>query len=207
MSWSQKFLEAFLAAYADARSLFSSEQWKTVWATNWNRFVLWNPLPPQPKSLLAMTAERMGLAYWDREPFRVDAAFVRPEFRVIGNLPMPLIVAIEHENDFRGFIEEIAKLTHIRCPLKVGITYSLLSTPPHDPDVSSARSQIESWIAEVDKLVHAKEDPENEYLYLLGVEQSLLTLEWHYYYRTAGSPSGGKWNVLAAQPAAGADRR
>lgn len=205
MGWAMSFARGFQAAYDEARALFLPDAWKRLWVTDWNRFVLWHGVPPQSKSLLEMTAERMGLDYWDREPFRVDAAFVPHGRQVIGTLPLPLIVAIEHENAFRGFREEIAKLVHIRCPLKVGITYSLLGSPSRDPDISSARSQIENWIAEVDKLVSAREDPANEYLYLLGVESEPFTLEWNYYYCAAASASGGQWNVLTAQPNSRAD--
>ena len=169
MRWSQRFTEAFHTAYTEAKTLFSPEDWKTIWTTHWNRFMLWNPAPPQSEPVLGITAEKMGLVYWDREPFRVDAAFVRPrpDFRLIGNLLLPLVVAIEHENDFRGFIQEIAKLTHIRCPLITG-------------------------------LVESAEDTNSEYLYLIGVEQSPSILEWHSFHYDVGSgASAGKWSILA----------
>jgi hypothetical protein len=197
MSRSQRFLEAFGTQYAVARSMFSNVKWEALWTDHWNRFMLWNPLPPQQEPLLAMTAKQMGLMYWDREPFRLDAAFVTPDFREIGNIPLPLIAAIEHENDIRGFQQEIAKLAHVRCPLKVGITYSQLSVPPTDSEILSAKTKIDTWIEGVNKLICAKEDPSSEYVYLLGVETVRYTLEWHYCCRTADSYFGNEWMVLS----------
>jgi hypothetical protein len=187
MSLTEQFIQAFVASYKDANAFFQGAEWEQVWKFHWSRFMLWNPPSPQVRPVLQMTADRMGLMYWDREPFRVDAAFVRPDFRLIGNLPVPLVIAIEHENDFRTFEQEIAKLAHIRCPLKVGITYSLLSVPPKEVEVEKLLKQIKNWLSEINDLIEIEESPRTEYLYLIGVENLRLTLEWYTYSYIAGN--------------------
>jgi hypothetical protein len=155
--------------------------------------MLWKS-PGGSQPILGATAAKMGLAYWDREPFRLDAAFVRPKYEVVGNLPLPLVVAIEHENDVRGFMAEIAKLTHVRCPLKVGITYAVITTPGSPVDPSAAQANIEEWVAKVAALHEIKEDPTTEYLYLLGVEHAPYSLQWHAYtYQVGDGPKPGSW--------------
>ena len=190
MPLDDQFVHAFLSAYNDATRLFQGAAWEQLWKLHWNRFMLWNPLLPQERPVLRISADRMGLTYWDREPFRVDAAFVRPDFRVIVNLPVPLVVAIEHENDFRTFHQEIAKLSHIWRPLKVGITYSLLTVPAKELELETLQLQVKNWLREINDRIEIGEASDAEYLYLIGVEMPGLNLEWYAYGYTAGNGSG-----------------
>lgn len=197
MSLAEQFIQAFITAYKDAKTLFQGAEWEQVWKFHWNRFMLWNPPSPQDRPVLLMTADRMGLMYWDREPFRVDAVFVRPDFRVIGNLPVPIVIAIEHENDFQTFDQEIAKLSHIRCPLKVGITYSLLSVPAKEQEIDNLLLQMKNWLREINNRIEIEEAQDVEYLYLIGVEKPGLILEWYAYSYTAGGGSDkGLWEKV-----------
>jgi len=122
------------------------------------------PKPWIEESVLAKTAKRLGLRYHTREMLRLDAIFS------LGAEWFPIIVAIEHENDYRGFVSEIIKLLSIRSPLKVGITY-LYSREGRE---QTAIAHIEKLIAENFRNI-AKIAPENErseYLFLVGAENS-----------------------------------
>jgi hypothetical protein len=195
-----QFISSFLTAYKQAASLFQSPAWDDVWRQHWSRFMLWNPPPPpQQRPVLGMTADGMGLTYWEHEPFRVDAAFVRPNFSVIGNLPLPLVVAIEHENNLRTFKQEIATLSQVRCPLKVGITYCMLTPAARDPDLDVLQLKIKKWIRDITDQLEIGEAPETEYLYLIGLESQGLNLDWYAYYYTAEQGcSAGTWKRVAA---------
>jgi hypothetical protein len=98
-----------------------------VWKSGdtWNHLMLWHPYSPQTQPLLELVAIDMGFQYWNvGEPFRVDAAFVRADRRRLGSVPFPTVAAVEHENNVNTIREEMAKLLHLRCPLKVAVTYA-----------------------------------------------------------------------------------
>ena len=89
--------------------------------------MLWGPPPPpQRKQVLYLTAELMRLKHCPGEPLRLDAAFYPEDGCMIGKVPLPMVVAIEYENDIKTFQEELLKLALVRCPLKVGITYTAM---------------------------------------------------------------------------------
>jgi hypothetical protein len=146
--------------------------------------MLWDPQPPLQKPVLQLTAEKMGLRYWPREPFRFDGAFVAERHRVVGgSYPVPMIVVFEHEDKFQGFEAEIVKLGHIRCPLKVGITY----TPVAIRD--TVERKLVEWVREIRRELNeiGTEDHKFEYVYMLGVERELYMLDW--YHLTFGGPT------------------
>jgi hypothetical protein len=201
MSLSGTFVKAFLAAYEYCEGLFSSEQWNELWAepSSWSNFMLWKAVPPQSRSVLALTAENMQLKYWDREPFRTDGAFARTGYKTIGNIPHPIVAAIEHENDFNSFSQELTKLSYLRCPLKVGITYCLLSAIGNGNKPDARRDQIVEWICEIEGRMEVREDPQTEYSILLGVENRKRHLQWMSLAYTAGETArSGKWSILTA---------
>lgn len=200
MTFGQIFCNKFIEGYRECRALFQGDSWSQVWYKHWNNFMLWNPIAPQVKPLLRVVAEKMDLVWWDREPFRLDGVFVRPDFKLVGNYPLPIIVGIEHENDLRTFVQEITKLAHVRCPLKVGITYTL-AVPGPVPQEVVTRSQeyIKNMVTEISISLNKciAEDPQAEYIYLLGVEFQFLELEWYALHFMAGTdPGGGVWNRL-----------
>jgi hypothetical protein len=90
---------------------------------------------------------------------------------------MPLVVAIEHENDVRTFDQEIAKLSQIRCPLKVGVTYALgLSVPAKESETDRLGLQLKTSLRDINSLIEIQEAPDAEYLYLFGIEKPNLAL-------------------------------
>jgi hypothetical protein len=191
------FTDAFVGSYREAKLSLSPEAWKASWdPIPWTQLMLWrSPLGSQP--VLEATAAKMGLVYWNREPFRLDAALVRRTHTVIGNLALPMVVAIEHENELGGFIEEIAKLSHVRCPLKVGITYAVAAASDRPVDARGAQAAIDEAIGKVAALHESKEDPDSEYLFLLGVESSAYNLDWYAHaYHVADGPEAGSWDRL-----------
>ena len=79
----------------------------------------------------------LGLKKWQKgEILSYDAVLVDPSaYHLTDNYPYPITAIIEHENELgfdfatrtlrkdKSFRNEIAKLTYMRCALKVGITY------------------------------------------------------------------------------------
>jgi hypothetical protein len=182
MVTAKDFVSKFAEAYDECRGCFTDpSQWSEVWAKHWSRFVLWNPVNPQPKPLMRLVAEKLGLLWWDREPFRLDGAMIPADHQVIGNYPGPLLIGIEHENNVGTFVEEIVKLAHVICPLKVGVTYMLGGTAlPTISAVADALQRLRrlAQTALSDRNRYVREDPATEYLFLLGVESNLRECEW-----------------------------
>jgi hypothetical protein len=139
--------------------------------------MMWKTDPkPEPlqHSVLASTAMRLGLEYWEREPFRLDGVFYEHGAAVAQNFPFPILVAIEHEFHRRGFDTEIARLLSVRCPLKVGITYSPRSK--FEENLSRLKASITSLHEKIGGSVG--EDPKSEYLFLVGIEKEPFDLAW-----------------------------
>jgi hypothetical protein len=141
----------------------------------------------------------MGLDYWEREPFKLDAAMLGTNWRRIGTYPCPIVVAIQHENHWQGFDEEIVNLLHIRSPLKVGITY--VSVPK---ERGQAQKTIQANASEIWHRIskHVLEDSTTDYLFLLGVASEATTsiesdLEWFSLMFTAQQdPASRSWVAL-----------
>ncbi len=134
------------------------------------------------KSLLHQTAVKLRLQYWQGEPPRIDGVFLPEDESPWYTFPLPVVVAIEHENKHGEFGQEIAKLFSLRCPLKVGIVYSLMLSERTDPKTHKKRLQsIRDRILHVHKRIISKvgEDPKTEYLFLVGVEAPERHLTWH----------------------------
>jgi hypothetical protein len=181
----REFLGSFSEAYKKCSGIFTPERWKEIWTDTllWNSFMLWKTARTKPKelehSVLALTAKRLGLEYWEREPFRLDGVFYAPGASVEQNFPFPILVAIEHESDRRGFDTEISRLLSVRCPLKVGITYELSRIPRPsicEQNLSNLKLAIAGRHEEIGRVIG--EDAKSEYLFLVGVEEEDLRLAW-----------------------------
>jgi hypothetical protein len=200
MTYGELFCNKFIEAYQECRAAFDRDRWPEIWKWHWNNFMLWNPESPQIKPLLRIVAEKMNLKYWEHEPFRLDGAFILSDSKPIGNYVLPIIVAIEHENDLRTFIQEITKLAHIRSPLKVGITYtSAVPGPVSQQIIISSQQRIKETVIEISNSLNKwiSEDPKAEYVYILGVESQLLELDWYALHFMAGTdPAMAVWNKL-----------
>ena len=201
MTYSEQFCNKFRSAFDLCRGSFQSErEWADVWRFKWNNFMLWNPPEPQKKAVLEATAGGMELKYWDREPLRLDAAFTELASTSIGNLPVPLVVGLEHENDIRSFNHEIYKLAYVRCRLKVGITYASMRKPTTSAEeLAECQNQIVTWAKGCFETInrYTIEDERTEYLYLLGTEEPTLTLNWYAFSFTAKSGLDSRdWHTI-----------
>jgi hypothetical protein len=93
------FLHSFTEVYRESLSCFSRLRWEEIWkdSTLWNSFMLWKSSPSKPpelpKSAVASTALRLGLDYWEREPFRLHGVFYPRGTVVEHNFPFPILVA------------------------------------------------------------------------------------------------------------------
>jgi hypothetical protein len=149
-----------------------------------------NAQPYLDKPVLRLAAEEMGLKYWDGEPFRFEGAFVRENHRVVGNYRVPIIAVFEHELDIHGFEQEVIKLAHISCPLKIGITYSNYWMPTTTEQVRrECENLIWKWTSDAFRQLspYTKENPESEYVYLMGVDEQPFELSWYHLTFNAGS--------------------
>jgi hypothetical protein len=128
------------------------------------------------RSVIGKVAESLALKRCLREPFRLDVILHRGTEEWDW---YPMLVAIEHENDPRGFADEVRKLASVRSPLKVGITYASL---PNDDEKTALRNRYHSNVLndirrECRKTAIA-EDNATEYLFLLGEIAPNLVIEW-----------------------------
>ncbi|HXM20049.1 MAG TPA: hypothetical protein VN948_02130 [Terriglobales bacterium] len=167
------FRDAFVASYERVRNSFTKERWNEMWH-RWNDLMLLRPdegslLPREIKaSVLAGVAGELGLCYpseyRNRQPMTLDAAF---SDHADNQDRFPIKVAIEHENDWTGFESEIKKLLSVRCPLKVGITYSD-DSPKGREYRQTIAGNIQEDFEEIRLVIG--EAPAAEYLFLVGAE-------------------------------------
>jgi hypothetical protein len=188
-----EFCHAFIASYDNIRECFPvKETWHECWRSSPSSFILARPLasnclPSQiKKSLLTQVAQKLGLCYSACEHLRLDAIFSTGEYW------FPIQVAIEHENECRGFESEIRKLFSVRCPLKVGITY----TRTKRAECSGALQVIEKAIKENFDAVSAVigEHSSAEYLFLVGAELTENEMEISTWYSLRFGASNGPGN-------------
>jgi hypothetical protein len=195
----QQFLSCFLEAYHHSRHQCRPE-WEQVWMEQWgwDSFMLWKTHLPKGLEndgcVLHQTAAKMGLTYWEREPLKIDRAFYQ-EGPVAYGFPFPLLVLIEHESKHGGFLHEIMKLLSVRCPLKVGITYSRLDGQNNTAENRlGVREKIHANITEAFSKVRAVigEDSVTEYLFLIGAEEEQKEMTWYALsFSAAGGPGPG----------------
>lgn len=184
MSLGDDFRSAFLEEYEKARTIADSEGWAETWGdgTKWACFMLWKTPENGENPLLRRVAHRLGLEYWGQgEPFRVDAAMYESGRRIIGSIPFPIKIAIEHEFNVRTIAEEFSRLIHLRVPLKVIITYATTDTSGQGRRIGHARTQVEGAFRELAGRFASDfpESADSEYLVLIGEETSPKVLFWH----------------------------
>jgi len=162
-----EFSAAFVACYQEARRRWDLE-WQRIWATDpaWSGLMIW-----EPDAVIRQVAERLELQCFSGEPLHLDAVFHAPGDRWRW---FPIRVAVEHENAWPSFDQEVRKLLSVRCPLKVGITYTLSG------HVSGDRSRLPALHAMIAGAISRefaaasaviREDPATEYLFLIGSEE------------------------------------
>ncbi len=163
------FKKTFLDSY-NQLELECRTTWKEIWEKQWNGFMLWQRTDAwgaqllNKQSVLALTAEKLGLRYDNGEPMTLDAVFCA---RSNPHRWFPIEVAIEHENNARGFETEIEKLLSVRCRLKVGITY----TGHNEATAQSGNERIREIIE--DRFEISKRqgvEHSTDYLFLVGTD-------------------------------------
>lgn len=177
MSLANRFVEYFIDEIRVVEKEFDRDAWAQIWKSNelWYRLMMFGPTP-RNRSVLEVVSDRLGLVYrGNGEPFRLDACMTSHAEPCVGSTPFPMTVAIEHENDIRTIREELARLIHLRCPLKVCITYSLSSHADRNPRgrIKQAFTELAAKMASV-----SSEDQETEYLFLLGEEKAPFQMDW-----------------------------
>jgi hypothetical protein len=186
--YARQFVDAFCNAYRECRALFNATTWASVWDTDslkkgsLNHFMLWSPPPlPQPTPVLYLTARKMNLEACAGEPLHLDAAFYPQGGSMVQRCPLPILVAVEHENRINGFRDELNKLAHVRCRLKVGVTYTEVNRLPTHARLGECKAKIKRELADIldTHSKHTTEDAGVEYLIILGHESSRRHLEWH----------------------------
>ena len=79
-----------------------------------------------------------------------------------------LKIAVEHENSVKDWTDEVIKLLHVRCPLKVVIGYNHYDIRYDEDDNESDNRKLE-FVAKCMKKVKAFEDQSKEdYLIIIG---------------------------------------
>jgi hypothetical protein len=166
MVCAKDFLAGFIAEFDAARQRHTDEAWAAAWSDSaaWTRLML---------PVIRSVAPRLALTCAPGEPLSYDAVFVRGGAEQWERFP--ILVAIEHENYWGRFEHEIGKLFTIRCPLKVGMTYLTLSQGQFDKVAGKIERHIEKWFG----AIKPAEDPDAEYLFIIGREIEPLKIEWH----------------------------
>jgi hypothetical protein len=172
-----QFGHAFLRSYAECRVALADTAWHETWRSpdRWTALML-----SEGASVIAKTAECLKVEYRKREPLRLDAVFCcNKSAHLHLSPPFPVLVAIEHENDPDCFDEEIRKLCLVRCPLKVGITYTLGGPSiDHALERERIRCGIVKWISRMNRIIG--EERTTEYAFLVGSEEEKLKeLQWY----------------------------
>ena len=75
-----------------------------------------------------------------------------------------LKIAVEHENSLRDWSDEVIKLIHIKCPLKVIIGYNYCDE--RDTKEAEKLEFIAKWMQDIDAFKNGKET--EEYLIIIG---------------------------------------
>lgn len=175
MSIAIEFHESFLKQYEKTRNSYGDTEWAEIWIdTNmWSNLMIYNN-----DSVIRRIAPDLNLQSYNREPLRLDAVFTTsdPGHQKLWDW-FPIVFAVEHENDPRGFHGEIHKLFSINCPLKVGITYALLDMKKDPIEIKKLiHNRINYAHSARNKLI--REDPQTKYLFLVGVEERPRILSW-----------------------------
>lgn len=110
---------------------------------------------------------------WQKEYFRIDISGwsgrwkeIEKEAKSVGLNPhlWDLKIAVEHENDPKDWTDELVKLAHIRCPLKVIIGYA----PCDERDAGSEDRKLDFAANVLKKLDVFDPHTREELLLILG---------------------------------------
>lgn len=187
MKHATDFYTAFLQAFGRMKIRFDDAQWESRWTNtkDWSKLMIYDP-----DAVIRAVADSFDadLACWAErpyEPLHLDAVFHVKNSRSW----FPIGVAIEHENAAHTFSDEIQKLLSVRCPLKVGITYSLISDGSQADLQARVEDEIRREFAAANALT--QEDDTTEYLFLLGYEVTHRVLQWRkLIFNAAAGPAG-----------------
>ncbi len=200
------FQTAFLKAYAACRGcIHSDEEWKTIWTSQWNEFMMYKTSTSRPRQLLRSvlheTAENMKLEYFEREVLKIDGVFYSQDaVYKKDDFVFPFLVAVEHENIWQGFEREIVKLLSVRAPLKVGVTYLLWGNSPMPPakrneHLEEIRALIVRNFDAISRVI--SEAALAQYLFLVGSEEQERTLAWHSLsFSASEGPEGKRFEMI-----------
>ena len=91
----------FLKAFEQMRERFDNAQWQSIWTDtkDWSQVMIYDP-----EAVARLIAPSLNLQCWVGEPFRLDVVVHNKNAT---HCWFPMHVAIEHENDPRGFGDEI----------------------------------------------------------------------------------------------------
>lgn len=184
-----KFLTEFLKAYSTSRDAlgevelqkrvyYPAKRWSSSEHLAWTYFMLQTPpLEGMVKPVLHQTADELKLKP-RHEALKIDLVLYSEELAPTPNkeIPLPIIIAIEHECNRRTFRQEIKKLLSVRCLLKVGITYVGNEGFKTNEILSEIRSEVMSLRQQADGPIG--EDPKAEYLFLVGVDVEKRPAPW-----------------------------
>jgi hypothetical protein len=176
------FRDVFEQCYEETRSN-QSDHWKGIWNDTfaWSRLMIY-----YSDAVVRKVAPRLNLECAKGEPFRLDAVFHADG----AHHWFPMCVAIEHENSPFTFYKEIRALLSVRCPLKVGVTYTLRSDirgRDSSSELADLRNKISNRIY-TDIAGFIKEDPDTEYLFLIGSEDEPYEIRGYSVDFRAGNP-------------------
>jgi hypothetical protein len=170
------FRAVFKRCYEESRSR-QNHHWKKIWNDSyaWSQLMIYDD-----HAVVRRVAPHLNLRCYQGEPLRLDAAFHEQD----AEHWFPMRVAIEHENSPFTFYKETRAILSVRCPLKVGITYTLQSDIRRN-DLFSELSDLRNRVAdaihtnykEISKVV--KEDIDTEYLFLIGSEEEPYEIRWY----------------------------
>jgi hypothetical protein len=196
-----KFLAEFLKAYSTShdslgelelqkRVYYPAKRWSSTEDLAWTYFML-QPPPPEGmiKPVLHQTADALNLKP-RHEALKIDLVLYSEELAPTPNkeIPLPIIIAVEHECNRRTFRQEIKKLLSVRCLLKVGITYIGNEGFKTNGILSEIRGEIMSLRQQADGPIG--EDPKAEYLFLVGVDvEKEGPAPWHALQFRASTPA------------------
>jgi hypothetical protein len=168
----ESFRKAFVDSYFKARRCFSPERWAAIWDFPvWTEMMLKAAPREMEQPILAEIAASLGFRYEHSEPLRLDAVFSDNPGR-----DFPIKVAVEHENKWRNFWCAIERLLLVRCPLKVGITYtSRVQTEECFRTICEDASKSFLLIRNI-----VGEESKTEYLFLVGVETLEREISWYF---------------------------
>lgn len=207
---------AFLRAYAAGRACFADDAWSRLWTSAqpryWRDFLLapgrpqlWDGSPPLGRSVLQAAADDLDLDYVAGAPLNVAGALGPKGGRKVGTLPVPVVVAFDEEENVTRFEGGIAQLTHVRCPIKLGVTYVAWGRDYGSDDEmqdgqerrrEEYQARISASFARIGEIAnrHTLEDARIEYVVLLGVEKAQQTLEWYrLHFTAADGPARSRW--------------